>query len=181
MLLTFFHICCLSLVQGEMPHSRTTLSVSAPYLHYTCPEGATVKLLCASRGSTLHPSDILRHGWLFTPHMDQHCTGHMGPRHIDTASHDHHSAHTHIPPGLHFGAAEPNFWVALENVTKADEGRYCCTVTDFHVEQKHFSIMQRLHSHVFLQVTSRKDTKYMGCARAKVTSISQSECFKVAK
>lgn len=141
-----------------MSHAYSTMSVSAPHLHYTCPEGATVKLVCSQRGATLKPTDVLKYNWFFTPHSDQHCTGRTGPRHIIAGGHDRHS----FPPGLHFGAAEQNFWVVLENVTHADQGRYCCTVLDYQVEHKHASLMQRSHSHIILHVTPCKDIKCMG-------------------
>lgn len=158
MLLTSFHICLFSPAKSEMSHAHSTMSVSAPHLHYTCPEGATVKLVCSQRGATLKPTDILKLHWFFTPHSDQHCTGRMGPRHfINSGQHPH-----SLPQGLHFGAAEQNFWVLLENVTHADQGRYCCTALDFQVEHKHGSLVQRAHSHIILHVTPCKDIKCMG-------------------
>uniref|UniRef100_A0A671XI17 V-set immunoregulatory receptor n=1 Tax=Sparus aurata TaxID=8175 RepID=A0A671XI17_SPAAU len=126
-------VCFYTFLGLKMSHAHSTLSVSAPHLYYTCPEGATVKLLCNQRGSALHPKDILKDSWLFTPHSD------------------------HLPPGLHFGSSEQNFWVLLQNVTHADQGRYCCMVIDIQVDHKHGSVVQKPHSHVVLQVTPRKD------------------------
>uniref|UniRef100_A0A3Q3W9H4 Uncharacterized protein n=1 Tax=Mola mola TaxID=94237 RepID=A0A3Q3W9H4_MOLML len=128
---------CLDAVSasnGENSHTYNTLSVSAPYLYYTCPEGATAKMLCVQGGAALHPTDALKHTWFFTPNSDQHCSGRTGPRHIINSIHDHHS----LPPGLRFGSAERSFWVVLENVTHADQGRYCCTVFDIQMDHKHF-------------------------------------------
>lgn len=142
-----------------MSQAHSTMSVSAPHLYYTCPEGATAKLVCSQRGATLHKTDVLKHTWLFTPHSDQHCTSRTGPRHINI---DGHHTKPILPPGLHFGSVEQNFWVVLENVTQADQGRYCCTILDVQVEHKHGSIVQRTHSHILLQVTPRKDIKCMG-------------------
>ncbi|XP_008283527.1 V-type immunoglobulin domain-containing suppressor of T-cell activation [Stegastes partitus] len=139
---------------GEMSHSHSTLGVSAPHLYYTCPEGATAKLVCAQKGATQYPSDVVRRSWLFTSHSDQHCSGHLGPRHIPV-SHIH-GNHT-LPPGLQFGHAEQNLWVVLQNVTHADQGRYCCMVLDFKVEHNHGSLVQKAHSHVVLQVTPRRN------------------------
>lgn len=150
----FLTCLLLSPAKGEMSHAHSTLSVSAPHLYYTCPEGATVKLLCNQRGTALHTSDKLRGTWLFTPHSDQHCTGRMGPRHtVIGRLHGNHS----LPPGLHFGSSEQNLWVLLQNVTHADQGRYCCMVLDIQVEHNHGSVVQKPHSHVVLQVTPRKD------------------------
>lgn len=142
-----------------MSQAHSTMSVSAPHLYYTCPEGATAKLVCSQRGATLHQTDVLKHTWLFTPHSDQHCTSRTGPRHINI---DGHHTKPILPPGLHFGSAEQNFWVVLENVTQADQGRYCCTILDVKVEHKHGSIVQRTHSHILLQVKPCKDIKCMG-------------------
>ncbi|XP_070772687.1 V-type immunoglobulin domain-containing suppressor of T-cell activation [Enoplosus armatus] len=141
--------------KGEMSHAHSSLSVSAPHLYYTCPEGATVKLVCSQRGAALHPADVLKHSWLFTPHSDQHCTAREGPRHIIIGGHSH-GNHT-LPAGLQFGSAEQNFWVILQNVTHADQGRYCCMVLDVQVEHKHGTLLQRPHSHVVLQVTPRRN------------------------
>ncbi|TDH01024.1 hypothetical protein EPR50_G00176080 [Perca flavescens] len=134
--------------KGEMSHAHSTLSVSPPHLYYTCPEGATVKLVCNQRGAPLYHNDILKTTWLFTPYSDQHCRGHMGPRHT-TIGHGNHS----VPPGLHFGTAEHNFWMVLENVTPTDQGRYCCMVLDIQQGHKHPSGVQKYHSHVILHVT----------------------------
>ncbi|XP_044071456.1 V-type immunoglobulin domain-containing suppressor of T-cell activation isoform X2 [Siniperca chuatsi] len=138
-----------------MSHAPSTLSVTPPHLHYTCPEGATVKLVCGQRGAVLHPTDVLKRSWLFTPHSDQHCKGREGPRHIILGSHSH--GNHSLPPGLHFGSAEYNFWVILQNVTHADQGRYCCVVLELEVEHKHVSPVQRTHSHVILHVTPRRN------------------------
>lgn len=137
--------------KGDMSHAHSTLSVSAPHLYYTCPQGATVKLECSQKGAPFHSKDVLRRSWLFTPHSDQHCSGRTGPRNINSHLHGNHS----FPPGLHFGATEHNFWVLLQNVTNADQGRYCCMVLDIQMDHKH--ILQKPHSHIVLQVTPRRD------------------------
>lgn len=143
----------LSLAKSGMSHAHSSMSVSALHLYYICPEGATVKLVCAQGGGALHKTDVLRKAWLFTPHSDQHCKK-QHPRHTNTGhSHVNHS----WPPGLHIGASEHNFWVVLQNVTYADQGRYCCMVLDI----KDHSVVQAPHSHVVLTVTPRKDTILM--------------------
>ncbi len=142
-----------------MSHGHPTLSVSAPHLFYTCPEGATAKLVCAQKGAALHTTDRLRRNWLFTPHSDQHCTGRMGPRHTTFGGHSH--VNHRLPAGLSFGSAEKSFWMVLQNVTHADQGRYCCMVLDFQMENKTSSLVQKPHSHIVLQVTPRKDIKCM--------------------
>lgn len=136
-------------------HASSTMSVSAPHLYYTCPEGATAKLLCSQRGAALHPKDVLKHSWLFTPHPDQHCSGRVGPRHTVIGSHP--PANHSQPAGLSFGASEQDFWVLLKNVTPADQGRYCCLVLDVQVVQRHGNIVQKPHSHVVLQVSPRRN------------------------
>lgn len=140
-----------------MSHAHATLGVSAPHLNYICPAGANVKLLCTQRGAALHPNDVLRTRWLFTQHSDQHCTGQQGPRGIVFSAHSH--VNHSVPPGLHFGSTEKNFWMFLENVTYADQGRYCCVIIDLIVDHKHRSPVQRPHSHILLHVTPRKDIK----------------------
>lgn len=138
-----------------MSHAHATISVSAPHMFYTCPEGSTVKLVCAQRGAALHPDDVVRQSWLFTPHSDQHCSR-EGPRHTSITGHTHAN---HSSPGLQFGHSEQNFWVILQNVTRADQGRYCCMILDMQVVKNHVSVLQRPHSHFVLQITPRKDTK----------------------
>ncbi|XP_040906595.1 V-type immunoglobulin domain-containing suppressor of T-cell activation [Toxotes jaculatrix] len=154
-----FWLCSVLLsiaeAKGETSHAHPTVSVSAPHMYYTCPEGATVKLVCAQRGAALHPTDLLRHSWLFTAHTDQHCSGRQGPRHTTVGAHSH-GNHT-LPPGLQFGASEQNFWIVLQNVTNADQGRYCCLVLDIQVANKHGTLVQKPHSHVILHVTPRRN------------------------
>lgn len=142
----------LSLANSGMPHS--SLSVSAPHLYYTCPEGATVKLVCSQAGAPLHKTDVLSKVWLFTPHSDQHCMR-QHPRHMNAG---HHHGNHSGPPAPNYGASEHNFWVVLQNVTRADQGRYCCMVLD---RVNGHSVAQAPHSHVVLTVTPRKDTAFM--------------------
>ncbi|XP_068424315.1 V-type immunoglobulin domain-containing suppressor of T-cell activation [Clinocottus analis] len=140
--------------KGDLSHAHATLGVSAPHLYYTCPEGATVKLVCSQIGATLHPTDVLKRSWLFTPHSDQRCMGRTGPRHTIVGHlHGNHS----LPAGLQFGSTEHNFWVVLQNVTHSDQGRYCCMLLDLQVEHKHGTVVQKPHSHVILQVTPRRN------------------------
>ena len=153
-LTVFFHICFLSPANGESSHGHYTIGVSAPHLYYTCPEGATAKLVCAQSGAALHSTDVLKHSWLFTPNSDQHCSGKEGPRHTTLGSHPH-GDHS-LPAGLQFGFSEQIFWAVLQNVTRADQGRYCCMVLDIQVVNKHPSLLQKPHSHILLQVTPRK-------------------------
>uniref|UniRef100_UPI0037E857DC V-type immunoglobulin domain-containing suppressor of T-cell activation n=1 Tax=Semicossyphus pulcher TaxID=241346 RepID=UPI0037E857DC len=140
---------------GETSHPASTLSVSAPHLYYSCPAGATAKLVCAQKGAALHSTDVLRTTWRFTPHTDQHCSGREGPRHtvIGGRSHGNHS----LPLGLHFGSTDQNFWMVLQNVTHADQGRYCCMVLDVQVEHRHGTIVQEPHSHMVLLVSPRRN------------------------
>ncbi|XP_068597836.1 V-type immunoglobulin domain-containing suppressor of T-cell activation [Brachionichthys hirsutus] len=138
---------------GESPPAHSTFSVSPPHLYQTCPEGATAKLVCSQRGAGLLPTDVVKHGWLFTPHSDQHCTGRMGPRHITIGSHSH-DRHS-LPPGLQVGYTEQNFWLTLQNVTHADQGRYCCVAQVEH--KQHDPPKQRPHSHIILQITPRRN------------------------
>ncbi|XP_029376283.1 V-type immunoglobulin domain-containing suppressor of T-cell activation [Echeneis naucrates] len=149
-------ICCALLsaagAKREMSHGHATLSVSAPHLFYTCPEGATVKLVCAQRGAALYGNDVVRQSWLFTPHADQHCMGREGPRHGPITDHAHSEN-----PDVDFGHSQENFWVLLKNVSHSDQGRYCCLVLDVQVKNKHAAVLQKPHSHVILQVTPRRN------------------------
>jgi len=138
--------------------SHSTLGISAPHLYYSCPAGATVTLVCAQKGAARYHTDIVRHSWLFTPHSDQHCVGGTGPRHIQT---NHLRTNQTLPAGLKIGYTEENMWMVLENVTYEDQGRYCCMVLDIKKEHKHASLMQKSHSHIVLQVTPSKHSKWM--------------------
>ncbi|XP_032378151.1 V-type immunoglobulin domain-containing suppressor of T-cell activation [Etheostoma spectabile] len=142
---------CLGQAEGKskMSHAHSTLSVSPPHLYYTCPEGATVKLVCNQRGAILYPNEVLRRSWHFTPHSDQHCVGRKGPRNTTVGNGNHSSS-----LGLHFGFTHHDFWMVLQNVTHFDQGRYCCMILDIH---KHDSLVQKPHSHVILQVTPRRN------------------------
>ncbi|CAG04742.1 unnamed protein product, partial [Tetraodon nigroviridis] len=136
----------LSLAKSNPPHGQT-LSVSASHLYYTCPEGANATLVCNQRGAHLHPNDSLWHLWFFTPYKDQHCTSLHGPRNVTYK-------HNKMPLGLHFGATQENFWVQLQHVTHADQGRYCCAALE--MEKAHHNPVQRTHSHMFLKIVPSK-------------------------
>lgn len=152
-LLVFLSPLSLSLANSNPNHGHPTMSVSASHLYYTCPEGANATLVCNQRGAALHPNDSLRHLWFFTPHKEQHCTSQHGPRNITLK-------HTKLPPGVHFGATQENFWVQLQHVTHADQGRYCCAALE--LENTHHSAVQRTHSHMFLKVTPSKSIQCVG-------------------
>ncbi|XP_061645251.1 V-type immunoglobulin domain-containing suppressor of T-cell activation [Phyllopteryx taeniolatus] len=139
---------------SKTSHSFSSLSISTPHLYWTCPEGATFKPDCVQTGVPLDPADVVKHAWLFTPHSDQHCMGPLGPRHMTYGhSHGNHS----LPPGLKFGYSNNNLRMVLQNVTIADQGRYCCMVLDFQQDHKHNSLVQSSHSHVVLHVTPRRN------------------------
>ncbi|XP_019737584.1 V-type immunoglobulin domain-containing suppressor of T-cell activation isoform X1 [Hippocampus comes] len=151
-----FWCCCLVMstsgVTGNTSHSPSSLSISTAHLFWTCPEGATFAPDCAQTGLPLAPSDVLKHAWLFTPHSNKHCTGRLGPR-LMTYGHPH--GNHSLPPGFKFGYSKNNLWMVLQNVTIADQGRYCCMVLDFQQDHKHASLVQSSHSHVILHVTPR--------------------------
>nr|XP_043902282.1 V-type immunoglobulin domain-containing suppressor of T-cell activation [Solea senegalensis] len=150
----FWLYCVLfSVAAAKGVMSDATITVSAPHLYYTCPEGATVKLVCAQRGTAMHPTDVLKYGWFFTPHSDQQCKEKMGPHHTTSGGHSHGN---HSVTQVQFGYSEHNFWVALQNVTRADQGRYCCILLDYQVAHKHGTVIQRQHSHIVLHVTPRR-------------------------
>ncbi|XP_061692924.1 V-type immunoglobulin domain-containing suppressor of T-cell activation [Syngnathoides biaculeatus] len=139
---------------GKTSHSPSSLNIFTPHLYWTCPEGATFNPDCAQTGVPLARSDVVKHVWLFTPHSDQHCMGPLGPRHMTYGhSHGNHS----LPPGLKFGYSNNNLWMVLQNVTIADQGRYCCMVLDFQQDHKHNGLVQSSHSHVILHVTPRRN------------------------
>ncbi|KAK5882113.1 hypothetical protein CesoFtcFv8_020732 [Champsocephalus esox] len=151
----FSVLLCISGGEGEMSRAHPTLSVLATHLNYICPEGATVQMVCAQKGAALHHGDVLKHAWLYTPHREQQCTGRTGPRNIIVGGH-YHGNHS-LPAGLTFGSSELNFWVVLQNLTQADQGRYCCMVLDIEKGHKHGTIVQRPHSHITLKVTPRSN------------------------
>ncbi|KAM4607580.1 V-type immunoglobulin domain-containing suppressor of T-cell activation [Polymixia lowei] len=146
-------LLCSIEANGEMSHAHSTLSASAPHLYYSCPKGATVKLVCDLRGAARHSTDAVRHSWLFTPHSDKHCHERVGPRHAEPKNHSH--GNRTPPPGVHYGFLEQSFWVVLENVTFDDQGRYCCLVLD--MEAAHKQPLQKSHSHLLLHITPRRN------------------------
>ncbi|XP_061766712.1 V-type immunoglobulin domain-containing suppressor of T-cell activation [Nerophis ophidion] len=138
-------------VTSKTFQSLSSLGISTTHLFWTCPEGATFTPECAQTGTALAPSDVLKHAWLFTPHTDQHCTRVVGPRHMTYGhTHGNHS----VPAGLKFGTSNNNFWMVMQNVTFADQGRYCCMVLDLQQDHKH---VQRAHAHLILHVTPRRN------------------------
>ncbi|XP_041866258.1 V-type immunoglobulin domain-containing suppressor of T-cell activation [Melanotaenia boesemani] len=138
----------LFVTTGAHPHS--TLVVSAPHLYYTCPEGATAKLLCDQKGAALSPTDTLKYNWLFTPHSDQPCERGKGPRHVE-------HSHNHTVPGLHYGRDDHKMWVTLQNVTQADQGRYCCVFGEIKKDHNHLSVVQHSHSYIVLHITPKRN------------------------
>uniref|UniRef100_A0A8C7XAB1 V-set immunoregulatory receptor n=1 Tax=Oryzias sinensis TaxID=183150 RepID=A0A8C7XAB1_9TELE len=137
----------------ETHQTHSTLGVSAPHLHYYCPQGSNAKLVCAQKGDTKYPKDVLARSWLFTPHSGDHCQKNTGPR--NTNPH-HPGKNQTVGAGLDFGHAGDHMWVTLHNVTSADQGRYCCLLLDIKNENKHLTVEQSSHSHLILHVTPWK-------------------------
>ncbi|KAJ0067052.1 hypothetical protein NL108_009975 [Boleophthalmus pectinirostris] len=132
----------------ELSHGHSTLGVAAPHMTYTCPEGATVKLVCNQRGALKYPKDKLHHTWFFTQQSDQHCSSHTRPRNMGHKP----------PPGVHVGATVENFWLTMENVTYSDQGRYCCMALDVQEKPDHKKVpLQTSHSHMVLTITPRRN------------------------
>ncbi|KAM9365185.1 V-type immunoglobulin domain-containing suppressor of T-cell activation [Pholidichthys leucotaenia] len=144
----------VSIAEGEVSHSHSTLGVSATHLSYTCPEGATAKLMCSQAGSPLHSNHHLRHTWLFTSNSDQHCIYGKGPRNIQYVRHHDRVNHT-SGEETQIGHDKHNFWIVLKNLTKADQGWYCCIAVEYIIKAKHAEIDQRDRSHIELKVITR--------------------------
>ncbi|KAM9727514.1 V-type immunoglobulin domain-containing suppressor of T-cell activation [Menidia menidia] len=138
----------LAAAGAKVETSHPTLDISALHLHYSCPEGATAKLVCTQKGATKFPSDVVRRSWLFTSESNQHCVPGKGPRHINNHLHPNQTAAV----GLQIGHSHENMWVVLQNVTSEDQGLYCCLLLDTKREHNHLHIMQKSHSHIFLHV-----------------------------
>uniref|UniRef100_A0A1A8E895 Chromosome 10 open reading frame 54 n=1 Tax=Nothobranchius kadleci TaxID=1051664 RepID=A0A1A8E895_NOTKA len=132
---------------AETSHPHSSPGISAPHLYYTCPEGVDVKMECV-KDESVHSLDDMKRNWLFTPFSDQECKAGMGPRHI-SYSHPHVNSTTNA--GLHFGHTKKIMWVILQNVTRSDQGRYCCAVRDPKVHSSQVPL--RYHSHIVLHIT----------------------------
>ncbi|XP_067091891.1 V-type immunoglobulin domain-containing suppressor of T-cell activation [Osmerus mordax] len=146
-----FHLMTVVKVHATMSQGHSSMSVSAPYMSYACPEGASVRLVCAQKGAKEHPGDQLRHRWRFTPHMDNDCHEKVHPRGAGANHGQGNNSHA-LPPGVQYGIGGNYFWVSLENVTQGDQGRYCCQSLEF----EHMKLVLRPHSHVLLTVTPRR-------------------------
>ncbi|KAK7901831.1 hypothetical protein WMY93_018600 [Mugilogobius chulae] len=130
-----------------LSNGHTSLGVSASHMQYTCPEGAKVKLVCHQRGALKYNTDKLHFNWLFTQHSDQDCPNHNRPRNMGRT----------LPPGVKVGSSGENFWLEMENVTRSDQGRYCCVALDVHEANNHKVLEQRPHSHMVLTITPRRN------------------------
>ncbi|KAJ0004991.1 hypothetical protein NQD34_011205 [Periophthalmus magnuspinnatus] len=138
----------LAKANTALSHADAALGVFAPHMYYTCPEGATVTLVCNQRGAMKYPQDKLHHPWFFTQQSDQHCSHHTRPRNI---------VHK-LPPGVHVGMSNDNFWLTLENVSHSDQGRYCCMALDVLEKADHHKVLQQSsHSHMVLTITPRRN------------------------
>ncbi|XP_029030894.1 V-type immunoglobulin domain-containing suppressor of T-cell activation [Betta splendens] len=140
-------LCFVPGGKGGVSHAHSSLSVSAPHHQYICPEGATVKMQCTQAGAPLNRNDSLADIWLFTPHIDHECSK-QHPRVHSPGKHA-------VPKGVHYTHSGHNFWVTLENLTLADQGRYCCRVLE--LKQHTHSVTQETHSHIVLTITPRRD------------------------
>ncbi|KPP66901.1 platelet receptor Gi24-like [Scleropages formosus] len=135
---------CLQVAAIVVGAGDEHLRVTAPHASYICPEGANVSMECISEGSLLQAHDHLRQVWLFTEHQNEHCRAKVHPR----AGTDHSSTIT-------YGFKGSTFFLTLQNVTRADQGRYCCFGLDIEGGEHQHRVMQKPHSHVLLTITPR--------------------------
>ncbi|XP_028825061.1 V-type immunoglobulin domain-containing suppressor of T-cell activation isoform X2 [Denticeps clupeoides] len=142
----FALFCVLVLANAALSMDDSHLSLSAPYDHYICQEGANVSLACVQQGALKHANDILHKAWLFTPHMNQRCHERKHPR---NSSHN-----TSLPPSqtVLYSSEPDRFSVHLRNVRQSDQGRYCCLLLDFLHETHPHTLLQRAHSFILLTV-----------------------------
>ncbi|XP_076830307.1 LOW QUALITY PROTEIN: V-type immunoglobulin domain-containing suppressor of T-cell activation [Brachyhypopomus gauderio] len=132
---------------GHHSHSHG-LGVSSLHTSYVCPEGANATLVCTQSGSKAHLTDVLKHVWFFTPHMDQHCKNILHPR-----------IHGNRTLGVVHKVHDSAFSLTLMEVTKADEGRYCCQSTEVLGRDKNnHTKLLHAHSNMILTVHSRDDS-----------------------
>uniref|UniRef100_A0A3Q2QWM3 V-set immunoregulatory receptor n=1 Tax=Fundulus heteroclitus TaxID=8078 RepID=A0A3Q2QWM3_FUNHE len=151
---SFFWILCVVFAgagaKADSSHPDSPLSVAAAHLHYSCPEGATARLVCNQKNAGAYAKDHIRERWLFTPHTDQHCKVGQGPRHYFPN-------HKELPQGLKLEYTADSMAVILQDVTYADQGRYCCMALEVSADHSHPKVLQNSHSHIILHVTPRRD------------------------
>uniref|UniRef100_W5MQE0 V-set immunoregulatory receptor n=1 Tax=Lepisosteus oculatus TaxID=7918 RepID=W5MQE0_LEPOC len=134
-----------------------SMTISAPYESYYCPEGANVTLICTFKGEENH----LGYSWYFTPHLEKPCEKiHPRQPHNRTPTHGHSHGHGH-GPGVLSGISKGNLTVSLINLTQLDQGRYCCILYD--KNQHH--ILQ--HSFVRLLMSPRNNNSHHCTTYAK--------------
>ncbi|XP_023660085.1 V-type immunoglobulin domain-containing suppressor of T-cell activation [Paramormyrops kingsleyae] len=139
---------CLTAISLPGPASSDHLRLAGAHMSYICPEGASVTMQCISEGSLLHAADHLRPFWFFTPHLDDTCQEKLHPRRGNHSSRP--------PPGVEYSASRNTISITLTNVTRADQGRYCCVELEVQGKHQHM-VSQRAHSHVLLTVGPRRN------------------------
>ncbi|KAK1164441.1 V-type immunoglobulin domain-containing suppressor of T-cell activation-like isoform X1 [Acipenser oxyrinchus oxyrinchus] len=132
------------------------MKVTAPYISFSCPEGANVTLKCSFHGHWADIHDKMGRNWLFSAGRNPQCKERVHPRHVkDNGTH----------PGLFLSSNHKDtFWIILVNLTVADQGGYCCYVYDIKTEHNKPHLLGSEHGYIELNVT--KSSTALGLATA---------------
>ncbi|MGH0120864.1 UNVERIFIED_CONTAM: hypothetical protein FKN15_024345 [Acipenser sinensis] len=122
-----------------------SMKVTAPYVSFSCPEGANVTLKCSLYGHLADIHDKVGRNWLFSAGRNPQCKERVHPRHVKD-----NGTHTGVfLSSNHKGT----FFMTLANLTVADQGGYCCYVYDITMEHNKPHQLGSDHGYIELNVT----------------------------
>ncbi|MGH0133503.1 UNVERIFIED_CONTAM: hypothetical protein FKN15_054333 [Acipenser sinensis] len=129
------------------------MKVTAPYISFSCPEGANVTLKCSFHGHWADMHDKMGRNWLFSAGRNPQCKERVHPRHVkDNGTH----------PGV-FSNHKDTFWIILANLTVADQGGYCCYIYDVKTEHNKPHLLGSEHGYIELNVTKNGNNSNQKC------------------
>ncbi|XP_041116858.1 V-type immunoglobulin domain-containing suppressor of T-cell activation-like isoform X2 [Polyodon spathula] len=131
------------------------MKVTAPYVSFSCPEGANVTLKCSLHGHLADMHDKMGRNWLFSAGRSLECKEKVHPRHLkDNGTH----------PGVFLSSDHKGtFWMILANLTVADQGGYCCYVYDINTEHNKLHLLSSEHAYIELNITKNGSSSNQKC------------------
>ncbi|RXM35809.1 Platelet receptor Gi24 [Acipenser ruthenus] len=131
------------------------MKVTAPYISFSCPEGANVTLKCSFHGHLADIHDKMGRNWFFSAGRNPQCKERVHPRHVkDNGTHT----------GVFLSSNHKDtFWIILANLTVADQGGYCCYMYDIKTEHNKRHLLGSEHGYIELNVTKNGNSSNQKC------------------
>ncbi|XP_041125145.1 V-type immunoglobulin domain-containing suppressor of T-cell activation-like [Polyodon spathula] len=148
-------ICVCINVSTAVSGHVGSVKVTAPYVSFSCPEGANVTLKCSFHGHLADIHDKMMRNWFFSAGRSPQCREKVHLHHVKN-----NGSHTGV---FQSSDHKGTFWVTLTNLTAADQGGYCCYVYDINTEHNKLHMLSSELAYIELNITKNGSSSNQRC------------------